>query len=93
MGHLAGRAVSYKDPPLCVDSLSKSLLLIRKSSWGIWQGITPRDAAILKRVGAMLRFFGRTTAFLQVRLKIACLLLKIACLLLKMACLLLKIAC
>ena len=33
--------------------------------WGIWQGITPRDAALLKRVGAMLRFFGRTTPFLQ----------------------------
>jgi hypothetical protein len=26
--------------------------------WGIWQGLTDRDAALLSRLGPMLRFFG-----------------------------------
>jgi hypothetical protein len=26
--------------------------------WGVWNGITPRDAAALKRVGTLLRYFG-----------------------------------
>ena len=33
--------------------------------WGIWQGLTPRDAAALKRLGPLLRFFGRARTFLQ----------------------------
>ena len=26
--------------------------------WGIWNGVTPRDAAAIRRIGAVLRFFG-----------------------------------
>ena len=33
--------------------------------WGIWQGLTDRDAAALKRLGPLLRFFGRARGFLQ----------------------------
>ena len=33
--------------------------------WGIWQGLTQRDAAALKRLGPLLRFFGRARRFLQ----------------------------
>jgi hypothetical protein len=33
--------------------------------WGIWQGLTPRDAGALKRLGPLLRFFGRSRHFLQ----------------------------
>eukprot|EP01052_Picozoa_sp_SAG31_P032241 SAG31_NODE_3514_length_4171_cov_6.906925_3_plen_152_part_00 len=32
---------------------------------GIWQGLTSRDAGALKRLGPLLRFFGRTRHFLQ----------------------------
>ena len=33
--------------------------------WGIWQGITARDGAALRRVGAMTRHFGKSHGFLQ----------------------------
>lgn len=33
--------------------------------WGIWQGLTRRDAAALQRLGPLLRFFGRSRGFLQ----------------------------
>ena len=33
--------------------------------WGIWQGITQRDGEALRRLGPLLRFFGRTRNFLQ----------------------------
>ena len=33
--------------------------------WGIWQGLTDRDATALKRLGPLLRFFGRARSFLQ----------------------------
>ena len=32
---------------------------------GIWQGLTSRDAGALKRLGPLLRFFGRARHFLQ----------------------------
>ena len=33
--------------------------------WGIWQGLTERDAGALQRLGPLLRFFGRSRRFLQ----------------------------